>query len=230
MASNPQILSDLRVIYEADHQIELLTLYKGVPFICKAKIEELNDDSVRMYSTDKCIVCFETDKKPRVLGSDYFEPSIAEVRSVDLKEGVVVLGDFSYVGTKLGERMIVRVEPKSPIQIQILIDTTDLVGVIADISLNGIGVLVLNEEYISSLKPGVIVKVSFELPSGLIELSGTVLSVVKLEEHIRLSIKFRQEGDQKFKIFRYLVDRRDEISRELIQKYNTRIMNLTAGE
>ena len=43
MASNPQIISDLRVIQEANHSLELLTVYKGVPFICKANIKTVEE-------------------------------------------------------------------------------------------------------------------------------------------------------------------------------------------
>jgi hypothetical protein len=230
MASNPQILSDLRVIHEADHQVELLTTYKGVPFICRAKIEELTDEHVQLRTTDESMVCLETDKKPRVLGSDYFEPSVAEVISIDLHSGLVDLHNLSYVGTKLGERMIIRVEPENSIPIDLLLDDFNVEGVIADISLNGIGVRVPVDGYNQTLKPGTLVNTHFNLPNGKIQLSGIVLSVLKLEYFYRLSIKFEQDGDQKTRIFHYLVDRRGDIQRELYQLYKQKTMIGTAGE
>jgi hypothetical protein len=215
MASNPQIISDLRVIQETGHNLELLTTYKGVPFICRAKIEDIEEDLVRIKAQDPAMVCLEDDKKPRVLGSDYFEPSTAQVISFDILSGTVELQNFSYVGTKLGERMIVRVEPRDPIPVKFTIGSQEISGKLADLSISGLGVRIANATYSPTLKPGTNVEISMTLPSGEISMPGTVLSALKLADHYRLSIRFGQNGSQKTDIFRYLVDRRAEIEEEL---------------
>jgi hypothetical protein len=225
MASNPQILSDLRVIQEADHQIELLTTYKGVPFVCRAIIERIQEGRVLVKALDPYMVCLEADKKPRVLGSDYFEPSVASVTYIDIQSGEIELDDFTYVGTKLGERMIVRVEPKKTIAVKLHTEVQETIGNLADISINGIGVHVAISAYNPTLKPGTIVQTQFMLPTGDIAMSGTVLSASKMDVSYRISIRFNNHSTQKILIFKYLIDRRVEIENELVTNYQA-FMNI----
>ncbi len=219
MASSPQILSDLKVIQDADQELELLTTYKGVPFICKTKIASIQGDIARLTTHDPTIICLEGNQQTKVLGSDYFEPSAAQIIAVDVTKGIIELSNFTYVGTKMGERMIVRVEPKEPIEVTLEQEGTKNSGSLADISISGAGVRVPHAIYNSALKPGASVQVSMELPKGSIRMVGIVLSVIKTEEFYRLSIRFSQDGSQKVTIFKYLIDRRAEIESELQSQY-----------
>ena len=221
MVSNPQIISDLKVIQDVDHELEILTIYKGVPFICKASILEIEGDNVKVQAQSPYIVCLLKDKKPRILGSDYFEPSIASVSSLDIHTGKIELTNFSYVGTKLGERMIVRVVPKNNILVNLSVEELMVTGEMADISINGMGVRIDSAMYNTLLKPGTNINLNFKLPTGEITLSGTVLSALKLGASYRLSIRFSHNGDHKIIIFRYLIDRRAEIEQELLADYQT---------
>jgi hypothetical protein len=220
MTSNQQILSDLRLIMDAGHSLELLSTYKGVPIICKAKIQEIGKDVVHLKADGSALVCLAKEKQIRVLGSDYFEPSLAQVLSIDLSSGELELADFGYLGTKLGERMIVRVEPKSLIQVILTHDDHKTVGRIVDLSINGIGVRVGYADYNPSLKPGTNVHIQTKLPNGKIDIGGVILSVVRTNEYYRLSLRFSQNGPQKSTIFKYLVDRRAEIELELQHDYD----------
>ncbi|MBN1149134.1 MAG: PilZ domain-containing protein [Anaerolineales bacterium] len=219
MASNQQILSDLRLIMEADHALELLTNYKGVPFICKAKIGAIGADNVSIQAQDPAMICLLRDKQIRVLGSDYFEPSVAQIDSFDLFTGKAVLSDFSYLGTKLGERMIVRVEPKSPIDVHLKSEGLSTAGPLIDLSINGLGLRIGQADYSPTLKPGTSIQVNMQLPSGEISSRATVLSVVRTNEYYRLSMRFAGNDTQKKLIFQYLVDRRTEIEEELKDEY-----------
>jgi hypothetical protein len=219
MVSNTQIISDLRVIHEANHTLELLTNYKGVPFICKAIIKVVDNNTVQVIAKDPCLVCLLKDKKLRVLGSDYFEPSVATVVSMDIISGEITLSNFTYFGTKLGERMIVRVEPKGTIPVKLQIEDDNITGDMADISMNGMGVRIASSLYDSYPKPGTTLNIGFQLPNGEISMSGTVVSVIKLPDTFRLAIRYTQNGGQKIVIFRYLVDRRAEIEQELVSSY-----------
>lgn len=219
MTSNPQIISDLELIKEAKHDLELLTSYKGVPFVCKAKIERIDKDEILVVTEDPTIIALRSDKQPRVLGSDYFEPTIARVVSCDIFTGQVRLNNFSYLGTKLGERTIVRVQPQNTIDVMIENERKEIKSQLADISINGMGIEVGLSEYLPSLKPGTSVKFRMTLPQEEIQLTGTILSAIKKAELYRLSIRFDQNGAQKTSIFRYMVDRRKEIEKELEAEY-----------
>lgn len=219
MASNPQILSDLRLIKEADHEIELLTTYKGIPFVCKARIEEIEGENARLKAQNPALVCLESVNQTRILGSDYFEPAMAFVRSFNIQTGDIELYDFTYVGTKLGERMVVRVEPKSPITVFIKEEGYTSQGFLVDLSLNGVGVHIQHANFTPTLRPGANAAVNIELPTGKVDLPGTVVSVIKNPQFYRLSIRFTQTGPEKLNIFRYLLNRRAEITQEIETEY-----------
>jgi hypothetical protein len=223
MTSNQQILSDLRLIMEASHEIELLSNYKGVPFICKARIESIDGNVVQLRAHDPASVCLENSEQTRMLGSEYFEPALARVISFDILSGVILLSDFSYVGTKLGERMIVRVEPREPIEVYLELGDQRIDAQLVDVSLNGLGVMVSTEDYAPSLKPGTIVEAAIGLPGGTVSLPGTILSVSKAPNSYRLSVRFTEPGANKYAIFRYIVDRRAEIENELRAEYDAAI-------
>lgn len=221
MPSTPQIISDLRVMMGVNHQLELLSSYRGVPFVCRARIESVEENRVQLKALEPTMACLEYDMQPRVLGSDYFEPALAKVSRFDVLNGIVVLENFSYIGAKLGERMIVRVEPKQPITVAMEGDGIHAEGQLADISFSGLGVRVSYADYSNALKPGVAFQLNMQLPNGHVSMPGTVLSAVKTPDFYRLSIRFGPNGAQKSLIFHYMVDRRAEIEQELYDRYAT---------
>jgi hypothetical protein len=219
MSSNQQILSDLRVVLETGHALELMNTFKGVPFVCKAHVTSIEGDIVSLEAHHPSLVCLTRDKQTKVLGSDYFEPSVAQIVSVDLACDRVVLTKFAYLGTHLGERMIVRVEPKSPVPVSLELDDQVLPADLADLSMNGIGVRFPSDQYNPVLKPGVNLQVRLDLPKGQIQTDGTVLSTARLGDSYRISIRFAANHIHRVAIFHYLVDRRGEIEEELKQEY-----------
>lgn len=226
MRSNQQILADLRLMQEAGQPVELLSTYKGVPFICRAEILEIEPDKAHLKALDPSMICLRVGEQTRVLGSDYFEPARAEVLAFDLSEGLVELGGFTYVGTKLGERMIVRVEPKESIPVEIATETQNAQGELADISLNGVGLRLKSTDFTALLRPGTQVNLSLNLPTGAIQSNGTVMSVTRLDQGFRLAVRFNQSGAEKSLIFQYLVQRRAEIEAELNQAYTSTLAGL----
>jgi hypothetical protein len=220
MTSNAQILSDLRVIMETQHTLELMNTFKGVPFICRGKAIRVGEDQVQIETTDPTIACLVGEKQVKVLGSDYFEPSIATIVAVDLANGLVTLSNFSYLGSKLGERMIVRVAPKTPIEASIKNESVNTIAQVLDLSISGIGLKLIHADYDPTLRPGATVRIGMRLPNGDVQIAATILSAVRASDGHRLSLRFSQDGPQKVTIFRYLVDRRSEIEKELLEVYH----------
>jgi PilZ domain len=228
MPSTPQIISDLMMIMQLNHELELMNTYKGVPFICKARVQNIDGDNVWLQAGGPAILCLERERLTKVLGSDYFEPSVAHAVSVDFRNGIIVLNNFSYLGTKLGERMTVRVEPKEPIDALLINQTQKTSGQVADLSLSGVGVRVAQAHYSPALKPGTLVQIQLELMGKSIAAEGTILSVLRLDDAQRVSIRFAQDHGHRLEIFRYLVDRRAQIEEELNAEYDA-IMRQVEG-
>jgi hypothetical protein len=219
MASNQQIIHDLQLIMETDQLLELLTTYKGVPFTFKAKVKQIDKECAQIEVKDPAMVCLEYEKRIKLLGSDYFEPASGIVQSFDILTGSAELGNFSYLGAKLGERMIVRVEPKNPIAVLIETENQSTPAEMADLSINGMGVRIPYSVYKVTLKPGTTVQLGLSLPEGKISLSGMVLSAAKTDEFYRLSVRFNEIGSHNPAIFNYLIVRRAEIENELKEEY-----------
>lgn len=219
MISNIQIISDLRLAMEMRQDLELMVTFKGVPVICKAKVTQIDGEIVTLITRDIGLIRIEHEKKISVLGSEFFEPSTAKVVKVDINSGTVQLCNFSYLGTRLGERMMMRVEPKEPIRVSLESEGVAFDGDLADLSLNGLGICIEQANYNPSLKPGTTIRTTFDLPTGHTVIEGTVLTSVKSGNSYRLSVRFNQDGPQKIVIFRYLIDRRSEIVSELKSDY-----------
>jgi hypothetical protein len=219
MTSNQQIISDLRLAMDMNQHLELMVNFKGVPVISKAQIRDIDGEMVTMSTSDPGLVVLSTSPQTSILGSDYFEPSTAKVQEVDIQSGKVVLHDFSYLGNRLGERMLIRVEPQAPIPLKLEFEEQAVDGELVDISLSGAGIRIPSAKYTPLLKPGAVIQLKFELPNGMIAMSGTVLSGNRSIDLYRLSIRFGQNGEQKERIFKYLVDRRSQIEKELLAEF-----------
>ena len=220
MSSNQQIISDLKLMQETDQELELLNTYKGVPLTFKARILSIEEEKAKLCTEDPLAICLEEEKITRLLGNDFFDPAIASVLSYNAISGIIELGNFSYSGAKLGDRMIVRVEPKDAIEVKITNEDRTIITDLVDISISGIGIRILNANYTPFLKPGTVVQMDMHLDTGDISLGGMILSITKTPDFYRLSIRFAQNDNQKILIFRYLIDRRAEIRQELKQHYN----------
>jgi hypothetical protein len=138
---------------------------------------------------------------------------------VDLVNNKAFLTHFTYQGTRLGERMIVRVEPSEPIPVRIENEDQVTTVELVDLSLNGMGVRVEGASYSAFLKPGTAVQVGMRLPKEEIRLAGNILTAIRSGNSYRLSVRFLPGSPQRVTIFRYLIDRRAEIATELGQEY-----------
>jgi len=219
MVSNQQIISDIRLVMETGHNLELMNTFQGIPFICKAKVTGIEGDIVNLESRDPTILCLQDQKETRVLGSDYFEPSLAKVVSIDISTGSISLSDFIYSGTRLGERMLIRVRPTKAIEVQIENRAQKTSCHMVDISLSGLGVEIQHDNFHRSLEKGSEIQISMQLPSGKVITSGTITKVDRPEQDYRLSIRFAQDIADRTIIFRYLIDRRKEIEKEVEKNY-----------
>ncbi len=220
MTTNLQIISDLRLLMENQQPIEMLNTYKGAPFVYQGHLASIRGDHVLVRTDEPEIVLLQKDRRTEVLGNNFFEPFSAQVSSVDLMQGMATLYNFSYLGVKLGERMLARVEPKAPLPVNILIGRDQIAAELADISMNGAGLRIPTDQFTPALKPGAVIHISMELPSGAISARGAILSAVRAPGRYRFSLRFAPDHHFRGVLFRYLVNRRREIEAELIEEFD----------
>jgi hypothetical protein len=217
MAVDP-IISDLQYVMETSQELDILNFYKSFPITCKASVEGIDRDVVTLNVQRPGSVCLEAQEQTVILSRGLPEAVRARVVSFDLVSGQLKLDDFSYVGSRFGERMIARVQPDESINVEMEVEGQQFTGQLADVSLSGIGV------YTTSLIPqrGQMVQLTLPLPEGLITLPGKVLNLSDTPEgQSRLSIGFTRNAQEIAVVMRYIKDRRIEILEEIERMYES---------
>ncbi len=216
MADDP-IISDLQYVLETGQELDILNFYRSFPITCKARVESIDRDVVSLKVQPPGSVCLESEEQTIVLSRGLPEAVRARIISFDLVSGSLKLDEFSFVGSHFGERMLARVQPDESIQVEIEIENQHITGLLADVSLSGIGMFIES----NVLQRGQLLKITLRLPENSITLPGKVLNIHESSAgQYRLSIGFTRNAQEIAVIMRYIKDSRMEILGEIDRKYN----------
>lgn len=202
-------------------EIDLLSMYRGMPVIHKAQVQYVDEATVYLIPQSFKSICLTLNKTVIALSELFDEPLSAEIKEVDLKEGKVVLENFTYVSGHLGDRMSPRVEPREPIAITLETGGRAFPGHVMDLSISGIGVFVAGEE-IQKLRTRSIVRFSLTLPEETIPMLGVIRHAKRTTQGSRLGIAF-EPGINLRAVFTYINFRRTELMEELKILYETNV-------
>ena len=159
----------LQRIAERPKAIGLINTYKSLPIAYPAAVISHDGDSAIIRTEQLQVLCVSRDSFT-YLQSEIFPAIVkAQAREVDFQHDQVLLNDFNYVMGSIGKRMQVRVEPSESIVGLIFSkdENRTLVCEIADISLDGLGILITQEMDIKKeFPPGTHVTIHFRLPIG----------------------------------------------------------------
>lgn len=216
MTITDPILADLGYVLETNREVDMLHFYRSFPIICKGRLLSLEGGKVQVLTQPPGSVCLVREKTTTILSNRLLEAVKAEIIDFDIKTGIVNLGDFEYVGSRLGERMVARVEPKTPYEVRLEKEGLTLRGKLADISISGIGVYVQS----STVKKGELFTSHMALPEGEVTLDVKVLDVSSTPEFFRLAMKFTTNVLDIGLVMRYIRHRRAEIFSEVQDLYN----------
>ncbi len=216
MTITDPILADLGYVMETIQEVDLLHFYQSFPIICKARLLGLQDGKVQMQAQAPGSVCLTWEKQTVVLSNRLLEAVKADIQVFDIKTGVAVLGNFEYVGSRLGERMVARVEPKTPYEVRLDKGGVSLRGKMADISISGIGVYVQTP----NVKKGELFEARLVLPEGEVNIPVMVLEVTPTPESFRLAMKYTVNVLDIGLVMRHIRNRRSEIFNEIQELYN----------
>jgi hypothetical protein len=222
MSVNETIVANLQRAMKANRPLDLLSTFKGVPVRYKASIRKIQDEVVSLQALPPEAVCLEFEREVVVLGEGSEEALRADVVEVRLAEGTAQLAHLRYADTRLGNRLMVRVEPKEPIGLQLQAGGQSFQGELADVSMGGLAVQMLSPDPNLALKIRAPVRMTLNLPSGPIELVGIIRSAKQAAGGKRLGIAFPQDA-QLSTIVGYILQRRVEILAELKAAYEARV-------
>jgi hypothetical protein len=214
MAVDP-ILLDLQFVMETGQELDILNFYKSFPITCRARVEKIENNQITLHVQPPGSVCLEEQEQTIILSRGLPEAVRAHVVNFDLVKGELVLSELGYVGSRFGDRMIARVQPENPLQIEIEVGDQQINGELVDVSLSGVGVHVKAPGFQRSQ----LIHVTLPLPEGRVTLPGKILNVVETEGKYRLSIGFTRNAQEIAIIMRYIKDRRAEILAEIERMY-----------
>lgn len=209
-------LNALDYLLRVNPEIELLNFYKSCPVSIKAAIVAMEPGGiVRAKVFPPGSVCLYQNKTTTLLSTILTEVIRAKIKRFDIVDGIVSLHDFSYPSAWTGQRMVVRVQPDQTIEILLRNESRAIHGMIADISLNGIGVLVENPD----LEDNEVLQVHLTLPTGETVLRGMVVETIPQDSMYRVGIIFISNSRDISFLLKYITSRRMEILDEVSQLY-----------
>jgi hypothetical protein len=201
----------IKRLIEVDPNIELLNFYKSYPISIPAKICSFTDGNLLLDVTPPGSVCLYQNKTTILLSNNLHDAIRARVVRFDIGAGKAALTNLAYIGSWVGRRMIVRVQPNQAIQVELERGDMVIRGNIADISLNGMGVIVTNP----IVKKDDLYHLRVQLPDGELSVPGKVVDVTPLAEAYRLAIQFMPNSKEIALILKYISKRRLELHDEL---------------
>ncbi len=222
MSLNETIRLHLQQAMQTNRPLDLLSNFKGVPVRYKALIRQLQSDGVMLHALPPEAVCLESEREVVVLGQGVEEALRADVAEVQLAAGTARLEHLRYADSRLGNRLMVRVEPKEPIALRLEAGGQAFQGQVVDISLGGLAVQIPSPDPDQVLKVRASVRMALDLPSGAMELLGIIRSAKSAAGGKRLGIAFPQDAQLSI-LVNYILQRRMEILSELRATYEARM-------
>lgn len=211
--ASEEIIANLGQIASVNVDVELLNLYKGLPIVHKASIQKIEGSVVTLGVHKHQLTCLELDKSTVILSEIIDQAVSADVARLDKSASTVDLENFAYTSRKVGERMMVRVEPSGSIAVEVAVDGQKAAAVLADISLNGVGLHIPGAAF--RLKKKMPVRLSFHLPNAEISAAGVVRYTKQGADGVRAGVDFSQDVRMKALVAQYITGRRAEILNEL---------------
>ncbi len=222
MSTEDTLMPSLQRSLKAGRPLDLLSTFRGVPVRYKASIRRIQAGIITVQAPSPEAVCLDLEREVVMLGEGAEEAMRADVASIQLAEGVAQLSHLRYADSRLGNRLMVRVEPKVAMSVRLEVAGQVMIGQLIDVSMGGLAVHIPLSDSALILKSRVPVRLAFELPAGPIELMGIVRSVKSVADGKRLGLAFPQDA-QVSAIVGYVLQRRVEILAELKVVYEVRV-------
>jgi len=222
MNTNAQIILDLKTKIGPHQTLDILSDWKGVPVIIQGHILEIRDKSIIFQVEPPDLICLAKVDNVLILSNVFIMGIRGEIAAFDPKNGTVELASFTYLDRGFGDREIVRVEPDEPVNALLSFENTSIDGAVVDISLNGFGILVQEQEEVTYTK-GQTVSLKLNLLDQDVEIPGAILAIFPREGIVRLAISYSQEAPESAIVTRYISQRRAEIRQEIQAAYQQAI-------
>jgi len=237
MTNTLDILELLHGYYQSSREIQLLNTYRGMPIANPAQVLSVSDQNVLVSVHQNQAVCLEPQRRTYInLDLPLTIKAVVCAGNVDTR--IYNLTDINIAENEIGNREIIRVNPKIPLPVVLTkkgSSNRKIIAELIDLSVVGIGVygLSISLAEIQGFGAGSKVNVRLILPengqermaSQELEVAGSVVNIIPRhqEERIRLGIKITPDAETRSTITSYVSKRQVEIISEIRMLYQTLI-------
>lgn len=227
MAQQDDISKLFDSLQEQRKPVRLINTYRGIPISNEAQIITNSQGYVAFSIHEYQAVCMTLEGKTFVQGDLLPEVYQARAVAVDVLTRQAILTEFTGVGTSIGKRMAVRVQPKEPTIVEIYDGERRIPGKLADISASGVGVFTFATYIYGELSfeksENVFIDVRMTPSDSILHCEGKITSVAHQKGTFlhRLGVKLRPDPATEAILEQYVSQRQDEVLRELKAIYVT---------
>ncbi len=190
--------------------LEIITFYKEVPIICRSKILDIDNRTLTVKLCE--LRAFKEGEEVYLKHLNLPKTVAATVLEVNNRDETMEVEVVGFIDLPQERRRYVRVVPKDPIEIKLFKGSWVGRGIIADISVGGVGVYIKD---IGPLSEGDTVDVEFRLPKGLVRVSSQVRHIEHQGDLYRLGLSYELDIKKEEIVSDYVMERQFEILKEL---------------
>ncbi len=161
-----EFLGVFRYLHKKRKPLKLLNVYKGLPVVSEVQILYVGTRTLIVKPESSQLVCLFNDRQTFIQNEIFPRTVRARVDELDLLSGEVALSGFYYTDSGIGERRHLRVIPDEPVRsiLQSIDLQESLNGELADLSREGMAILVQREMPATFIYVGAQVLAYIELP------------------------------------------------------------------
>lgn len=227
MAHQDSVTRIFSLLLEQRKPVTLINAYRGIPITKEARIITISQGYVALSVHEYQAVCMTLEGKTFIKSDQLPEVFQARAVAVDVLTKQAILTEFIGSGTTVGKRMAARVQPKTPVDVELYDGKHRLPGKLADISTTGVGIFTFATYIYGELSfeksENLYIDVRLPPSETLMRFEGKVTSVMHQKGTFlhRLGVKLIPNPATDAVLRQYITLRQDEVLQELHAIYET---------
>jgi hypothetical protein len=217
-----EVVSVIRTLGQQNAALELTKSFRGIVVQQDIRALEVDPDAVafRVSSVEMCAAL----EGEVYLHSRYFpKPVMAQIKSLDLLHGRLVLSGFAYSENEWKKRQHERVQPKHPTYVTLHCRKKTARACLENVSANGMRVFIYKIlECGVRIQPGMIIQLNFELTPErkFAALKGEIIYINKTGNFSStIGVRLLPKAQEARLLEEYVALRKREILEELSRAY-----------
>ncbi len=217
------VISVIRHLGQQSAALELTKSFRGIIFKQDVSILEVSPDDAT-FRASNIEMCAATETEVYLHNQLFPKPVMAQLKSLNIRNGMLVLSDFAYADMEWKKRQHERVQPKCPIYVTLHWKGKALRACMENISVDGLGLLAYKLfEKGMKIRPGSIIRLDFQLSPGqkFSALRGRIIYINTIDRYSpTMGIRLFPKVKEVRVLEKYVARRKQEILEELNQEYS----------